>query len=226
MFRPPAGAGETRSRLTEGARAYFRFSRKKRKKTMAARLTPLSSSSPRDAAMISMTLNRTISASSSPSTSRCPASRPRRRGVKGARSLRSSSIVASSISSPPSAPSSPPPSPPPLDPSIDARARHNAEQAATFDSAVEAFLETPPEVVPVSEKGKESHLRSSFSLFFFSRSLSHPLSPPPQLPTNPNSASSASPRRPARRSPRPSRNARTRSPTPRECWTSGPGRAA
>jgi hypothetical protein len=97
-----------------------------------------------------MMLPRMLSAAM---TSRCcPASIGRRETAstavaRRARSLRlSSSIVASSSSS--STSSAAPPSPP-LDPSVDARALHNAEQASTFDDAVEAFVETPAEVVPV-----------------------------------------------------------------------------
>ena len=186
-------------------------------------------------------LPRTLRTSKTPRC--CPASsRRRERGpavvLKGARNLcwpsqssPSSSIVASSSSSTTSA-GSPRPSSPPLDPSIDARARHNAEQASTFNDAVEAFVETPAEVVPVSNSfdrptSTPSSLSSFFfSFFFFSSHLfSSRLfsSQPPQLR---NSASSASPRPLARRSPRLSGTSRIPSLTRRECSTSGLARGA
>ena len=195
-------------------------------------------------------LPRTMSASVASRC--CPASSNRRERasaavMKRARNLhRSSSIVASSSSPSSTSAASPrPSSPPPPDPSVDARARHNAEQASIFDSAVEAFVETPAEVLPVRGR-QECHsietkpdldLGPSLSCSLPHAdlrppplSLSHPLPPSLSLslPLDPrnDSASSASPRPPARRSPRPSGTSRTLPCTRRGCSTSGPGLGA
>ena len=141
-------------------------------------------------------LPRTMSASVASRC--CPASSNRRERasaavMKRARNLhRSSSIVASSSSPSATSAASPrPSSPPPLDPSVDARARHNAEQASIFDSAVEAFVETPAEVLPVRGR-QECHsietkpdldLGPSLSCSLTHRpSSSSPLSLSPSLP--------------------------------------------